>query len=449
MKSMRQSHQLHTCLPFLELGHENVVSIGPISFWPSSRYLEFIDPENIDDFKQYIETVGNIKAINQNSLMTTVQLEPHVMTCVSIDVNIPEDQREFILIDSLYLLYFTCTFRNLYYMNEIPSFSPLRKMVPASMEYIKNKESWIDQYISETQREETLCMNVYDSEMCRSLGKALDAVYTSKKDPDYFFKRLIRSIRYLIDRSFQRFANLFSSSSNFSDALFEPEDIVFLTSSFEALFDLKEHHASADLKHKLRSLLKLKDSRSLEMFWKWIDDFYQAKRKVIHCGEYPDTVFRMNPNFEVPHIVIGIRLFIYSVTFLLFEHHLIKAENTFSDSPPDFKWIHPEEATLFFWTESHLLHKIVLLMTDLKKQPENQGVKENITSLCKLYIAMQERFYHPRSYPKGLDVKYIPQDFQIFEADAKLIVSMADYTENLSIFPTQFILFLKQRSHLE
>lgn len=448
-QSTLQTHLLHACLPFLELREENTISLGPVIFWSSARYAEFIDPENYDDFNLYIKSIGNIKAHNGNAkdLMTTVQLQPEIMTCISIDGSIPQNQRDFVLLDSLYLLYFACSFRNLYYMTETPSFNALRKMVPATMDYIKNKNSWIGQFISETQREETLCINIIDPEMCRCLGFALSEAYIIKNDPSNFHKRLIRSIRYLVDRSFQSFVNLFSRKSTLGGTLFDPEDIVFLTSSFEALFDLKEHYPAADFKHKLRTILNLKDSRTLEFFWHWVDDFYRAKRKIIHCGEYPNTLFTLNPNFEVPHIVIGIRLFIYSVYFSLYEHHLINSENRSNIGPPNFKWIHPEEVTLFFWTESHLLHKIAFYMKELDKHPTHVDLKQNILELCNLYIVMQERFYQPKDYPRGLGVTFTPLPKKEFEADASYILAIADKQKNSGFLPNQFIFWLKERSN--
>ncbi|MBS4163903.1 hypothetical protein PRO82_001211 [Candidatus Protochlamydia amoebophila] len=59
------------------------------------------------------------------------------------------------------------------------------------------------------------------------------------------YKRLILSIRYFVDCFFQRFVNLFEKEVQFSEYLFEPEDVAFLASSFATLFDLNDQQITA------------------------------------------------------------------------------------------------------------------------------------------------------------------------------------------------------------
>ena len=137
--------------------------------------------------------------------------------------------------------------------------------------------------------------------------------------------------------------------------------MIFIASSFEALFDINDKQAAADFKHKLRPLLHLKYGKPVELFWKWVDDFYEVKRHIVHGGDHIlDPFFRYNPNFEISHILIGIKLFVYSVYYTLFQYRLLHSIHEDPFTPPDFKWIHPEEILLFFWTESFLLHKLSL-----------------------------------------------------------------------------------------
>ena len=189
-------------------------------------------------------------------------------------------------------------------------------MIPASEEFIKNKENWDNVHIREADREETICLHIIDPEICQGLGKALESIYQPSDAQDQEFvqayKRLVRSIRYLVDRFFHRFVNLFDKGLNFSEEIFEPEDVIFLASSFESLFNIdNSQEAAADFKHKLRPLLHLKYSRPVEIFWKWVDDFYEVKRRILHGDTFLDPLFRLNPNFEVSHILLGIKLFVY------------------------------------------------------------------------------------------------------------------------------------------
>src|SRR5262249_12038398 len=145
--------------------------------------------------------------------------------------------------------------------HEIPSFNAFRKMIPASSDFIQSKHNWQDLYIEENHCEDSICLHLVDSDMCRALGKALEQIYTSSSQDEESVqasKRLVRSIRYLVDRFFQRFVNLFGKGLHFSDEIFEPEDVIFLASSFEALFDLDPQQPAADFKYKLRTLLHLK-----------------------------------------------------------------------------------------------------------------------------------------------------------------------------------------------
>lgn len=410
-----QDFKLYACLPFVELAHESTIQLGPVIFWPASKSDKFLQPDVHSSFQEYMQAISQIRARCQDTegqFVPTMTLTPKGTTCVSIAEDIPSEMREFVLIDSLYLLYFACTFRNLYYGQEIPPFNAFRKMIPASFNFIGIKQNWENLYIEETNREETICLPIVDSEICRGLGKALDAIYTSttSQDPAYIqaYKRLVRSIRYLVDRFFQRFVNLFGKGLNFSEEIFEPEDVIFLASSFETLFDINDKNPAADFKHKLRPLLHLKYSRPVEIFWKWVDDFYEVKHRIIHGEPFLDPLFRLNPNFEISHIFLGIKLFVYSIYYNLFKFHLLRSTHVDFYTPPDFKWIHPEEILLFFWTEPALLRKLSILLKQAEEGPIKEEVLADMHFLTNLFVSLYERYYL-REQLKGQGiVRFIP-----------------------------------------
>ncbi|MCE2982850.1 MAG: hypothetical protein LW832_04700 [Parachlamydia sp.] len=178
---------------------------------------------------------------------------------------------------------------------------------------------------------------------------------------------------------------------HFSDDLFEPEDVIFLASSFEALFDIDDKHMASDFKQKLRPLLHLKFAKPLEIFWKWVDDFYDSRRKILHGGPLPDPQFKLNPNFDISHLLIGIKLFIYSVYYNLHLYGLIKSTHEDAYSPPDFKWIHPEEVLLFFWTEESLLKKIIICLDE--SRANNEENLADLHALMNLFSSMMERYF--------------------------------------------------------
>lgn len=412
MTNQASHYHLYACLPFVELEHETSISIGPVIFWPASKYQKYVDKKDRQNFQTYIQTISQIKAKSEEGTsqwINTIKLTPQVTTCLSISNEIPLESREAILIDSLYLLYFACTFRDLYYGNEIPSFDAFRKIIPCSVSFIEKKNNWEDLFINEKYREVTVCIHLFDPEMCQGLGKTLSAIYTPLQDGDGLkiqaYKRLIRSIRYLVDGFIQRFVNLLDQGISFSAELFEPEDVIFLASSFEALFDINEKQAAADFKHKLRPLLHLKYAKPMELFWKWVDDFYEVKRKIVHGGETPDPLFRINPNFEIHHLLIGIKLFIYSAYYTLHTHSLLSSTHTDPYTPPDFKWIHPEEVLLFFWTEENLLRKLHFYLTQTGEKVSEEEKFAEIHWLTSLFVSMYERYY---SRPHHREVHFIP-----------------------------------------
>lgn len=424
--------EIYACLPFVELAHESTLQMGPVSFWPASKFHEFLEPDAYEQFQNYMHSISQIKArlqTDQNQLVNTVTLNPQGTTCISISNDVPPNLRNQMIIDSLYLLYFTCIFRNLYYGNEILSFEVFRKVIPASLDFINDRKNWEGLHIEEINREETACIHLFDQEIYVGLGKALSEIYqtsTISQEIVDGYRRLIRSIRYLVDRFFQKFVNIFGKGLNFSEDLFEPEDVLFLSSSFESLFTIDDKDPAADFKHKLRPLLHLKYSRPVEIFWKWVDDFYDLKRKIVHQGSSPDPIFRLNPNFEISHVLLGVKLFIYAVYYKLFQFELVAPIHFDSFTPPDFKWIHPEETLLFFWTESSIIRKLNVFIKRAQESQKDQESLSEISLLSDLFLSIYERYY---LHPQSNQVRFKPSPLDKIEENAKQIIHMIEYEQ--------------------
>lgn len=424
------TYQIQACLPFVELAQEAAITLGPVLFWPSSKSDQWITNEDRPQFDAYLRSISQIKAQGKKELVDTVTLHPEGTTCLSLSEKVPEEQKESLLLDALYLLYFTCNFRNLYYGNEVLPFEPFRKMVPAAPSFFNHKENWKGVHIAETKREETVCINLFDQEIYQGLGAALSSIY----EPDFCndqktqenYRRLIRSVRYLVDRFFPKFMNLLNQGLDFSQQQAEPEDILFLSSCFESLFNLDEKDPPADFKHKLRSILHLKYSRPVEIFWKWVDDFYALKRKIVHSGETPDANFISNPNFKINHVVLGIKLYIYAFYHTLFQYKLIAPIHFDEYTPPDFRWIHPEEILLFFWTESHLLRKLNVFIKRAQGGAGEEGLYAEISLLSDLYLTIYERYFLT---PHAHQATFIPTPLNEIESYGKEIIEMIDFEQ--------------------
>lgn len=424
------SYSLHACLPFVELASKTIVHLGPVVFWPASKADEFLEKNDHSALHTYLQSIGQIKArMSEKStkLVNTGKLSLDATTCISISNSIPSDLREFALVDALYLLYFACTFRNLYFRQETPSFDPFRKLIPCSVEFINNPKQWESLYIDDAYREDGVCINLVDEEICRGLGKALGYVYLPRdpesgaKENDPGYQRLIRSIRYFVDCYFQRFINLFNKGLDFPDQLCEAEDIVYLSSGFEALFDIQEKEPAADFKQKLRSLLHLKHSTPLEFFWKWVDDFYEVKKRIVRGDNVVEPMFRHNPNFEVSHLFLGTKLFIYSVYYSLFQLKLIESTHEDPYIPPDFKWIHPEEILVFFWSEEALLRKLSLSIKQAQADLLKSESLADVYFMTHLFVLIYERYYHD---PNQKDVRFIPADLPLIVESGKNVLEL-------------------------
>lgn len=442
-KAVAQEYEIYACLPFVALDKETSIKLGPVVFWAASKYKEFVSPENQNIFHSYIQSIGQIKAKiaqEQATYVNTSKVDPEDATCISIDSSIPFENRKALLIDSLHLLYFACTFRNLYYSNEIPSFNAFRKLIPADMPFIQSSENWQDLFIKENYREESVCLLIVDSEIFEGFGKLLYAIYDpaqnfSKEDRETF-ERVVRSICYLVDRFFPRFVNLVEKGLSFSDKLYEPEDIIFLAASFEALLNINEDQRNSDFKQKVRVMLNFRYSNPLELFWKWVDDFYEIRKKIIKGGYIPHTQFKLNPNIEVPHLLIGIKIFIYAIFYTLYQYKLI------SKIPDelDVSHIPVDEILIFFWTEDSLLKKIERSLTQIKKEPGNQELLKEIEYLTNLYLFMQEKFLQaPHS-----GIHYSPSPQKDIELDMRSILNHIKENASLTL-PENFEKSLQAR----
>jgi hypothetical protein len=323
---------------------------------------------------------------------------------------VPKDKIPGLIIDAIHLLYFACTFRNLYFNDEIPPFRPFTKIIPVDAAILSDKKTWNQTFIAENKREETVCIHLVDQEICHALGVALDQSVIKTDDPvrQEQLKRLVRSIRYFGDRFFDKFVNLLDIGFKFPSHLFEPEDILFIASSFDTLLDVTEKYPSSDFKEKVRPMLHLKYNEPIEIFWKWVDQFYQTRRQLVHTGDLPDETFLWNPSYRVSFVYMGIKLYIYVVYYTLFKLKLLPSDTPTFYNPPTFKWIHPEEVLLFFWSEEGLLNKLSVLFLQLEFSPNQLEVQSEIVLFANMYCAaLREYALHEKKYVDRA-VQFIP-----------------------------------------
>lgn len=417
------SKSIYACMPFVELpALEEGISFGPITFWPLSSIDNQVHESFSPLLKDYLHRIIRSKLPIQS------------IACISIDDAIDPDLREPLLIDALYLLYFAASFRNVYHGTEILKLRSFTKILPAYEEFVREKNNW--EKISLSKREEVACILTIDKRVCDALGEELSIAWQPRKSDSQKQDRairIIRAIRYFVDRFFNKFENVCNAGLKMNSKLFEPEDTLFLACSFDVLLNIDDTLPSSDFRQKLRPMLQLKFSRPLELFWKWVDAFFLLKKQVIHGTQSPSDLFIDNPHFKVPLLHIGVKLFIYIIYYSLFKEQLIEAKGDTAHKPPDFKWIHPQEVLFYFWTEESILRKISILLMQ-KSSEENTSDLEFLSSL---YVTFMERFYTKQKEHIGFQpaskAEILPY-FDIIQDRGK------------DLLPSNFLQWFKERS---
>ncbi len=448
-ESSNYKYEIYACLPFVDLGESGSVSFGPVHFWSADRAEQYVDESLTPLLLEYLTTVTNFKTWSHHELVDTGPLKMAEMTCVSIDPQVPLFARNGLLVDAIYLLFFCGAFSHLYSHGVAPGFDVCTKMLPASPTFLQDRGNWADVHIPEAKRELPVILERFDEEMCRGLGHALACGYSTdlcKSTAETAkVQSLIRAIRYFVDRFFGRFENLIGNSLRMSDVIYEAEDIVFLETSFEALFDLVEEHPHIDLKHKLRPMLGLRYSAPVELLWQWVDGFFDLRQQIVHGKASPDEVFNANPNFEVSYFYLGMKLFLYGVYWRLHTYQLINGrQKTPDEQPLRFDWVQPEELLAFFWPEEALIHRICRTMRELQKDSTQADLKQDLKLLGDTLAHIYHRYGHnAKDVPAAVKWKGSPKK-RIAEPIGEILDMLGDASlaENL---PKDFATMLQQR----
>jgi len=385
-----RSFEPYVCLPYLHLLHEQPVGMGPIRFYPATKYDEFVSGEVQGEIIGYLESSG---AAPRGS-------------CIFVDPEVPKGLLPEMLVDAVYLLYFAANYQDLYYSVKPPGFEPLTHYLPTPPDTIKDPKS----------REELKSLNLKDKHvievtfqenvMSEALGRILLCAYTECRDLDNNeCRRIIRSIRYFIHCFHDKFRNLLGTGDPIDSKLFEPEDFLFLVTAFETLYDIDKTHSEPDFKQKLRPVIHLKFGTPMETIWKWIDGFYRIEEELIHEGTLPDPIFRENQNFEIPYLSFAVKLFIYSIYHKLYGMGLVPATRQAEFMPLVFEGIDRSETLGFLWPETEILKKISILLMQLTHGKVRQETLLDVSMLSLIYRNILK--YH-ENRQNGGDIQFIP-----------------------------------------
>ncbi len=352
-----QNWEIAGFLPYVDLNVKEPIHIGPIAF--SSNKIE--------------ENTASYAFLKEQS------------TCIFINNSVAQELKELLMVDGIYLLYFAAVYKELYLDWQIMPFNSFTYLVTAKEAEIFQGNAYFLTHVA---------IEEIPPDVLIGLGGALQTVYCqpNTQSADYKeFKRIIRAIRFFVDHFFEKFHNMLDGR-NFHERFFEPENILFLTASFEALFDISAENSASDFKFKLRPLLHLKYGKPIEIFWKWVDGLYRLRQQIVHVGTIPDETFTLNRNFVITYSFYAVKLFIYAVYYKLFKLHMADRSNTGQFYPPHFKNLNPEELLVYLWPEKELLLHISLLMDQVVRDPENREAQIDLEFLTGLYHFMLARY---------------------------------------------------------
>lgn len=412
------------CLPFLQVPEGEIIELGPFRFWSAADYKD--QTQDHAAYAQYLEHLRHIRVeaageSRAHSGLETADLPLTHMCCVSIDARVPQKRRTTALANALYLLYFALTVRELYYDLQPMRFDPFGVVIPADEALAQNSAEWQERWIPETARRQHVKLEVDEPSILRCLGNAMTAVYTPEAVPEGLElgseARLVRSLRYFVDRYFKRFHCPFKGTLDFPH---EPENVVFLATSFDALLGLEPTNKSAQLKRILRSLLSLCFSRSVEMLWNWVDGFYQFKNDIVHAELDSDPQFTANPFYRVSFRHVAVKMFIYTVTTELI--------NKFQDNEAKAKekpgladhWLDRREISYLFWPIDALLQQIAYGLGRVEQVGDKDNYISDLRSLMHIYVTV----YRNHLEPKGR-AEYHPVRFQGCDLNELRLSAMA------------------------
>lgn|GEM_PF-5799074 len=418
------SFKLIACMPFVRLGREDVLEMGPIKFWRASVYQSFVSSQAIPAFEEFIKQAGSFSimdGIRERSITSTIPAE--MMTCISVQEKyaLKPDVNELVH-DASYLLFF-CNHlsRNGGFLNPY-----LRKWNAQESYLLEGRWKSFRHY--EHQKEVPVEIRYLTEGLLGSAGKLLKNRYLLNGKPNAFASRAIRSIQYFSRRFFD------TSREELLGPIMEPEDVVFLVTAFESLFDTNtefqkkknEHPGFSNripLKAKIKRTLKLENEKPEAVLDKWVDGIYDWRNEIAHGEHVRDRLFEANPNHHISYIGFAIALFTFCI-YVEFGNR-----GYFSKKQFDWHYINSKEKLLpFLWTRNDLLKEVLKRLNDFKN---SKGKKEYIRSLVRLeQFAELYSDCYGRGKPGGLECipfetgktkRLVDQIKSIFELNKKII----------------------------
>jgi hypothetical protein len=347
--------KLMACMPFVRLGREDVLDMGPVKFWRASLYKTFVEPNVITIFEEFVKQSGSFSIMGdfrERKIASTIS--PEMMTCISVEEKYAaKDDLNDLIHDASYLLFF-CNHlsRNGGFLN------PYLRKWTANESYLIHGR-WRSFHHYEHQKEPQAEVRHLTDGLLESSGKLLKNKYLLKGRPNAFASRVIRSIQYFSRRFFD------TNREELIGLIMEPEDVVFLVTAFESLFDTNSEYQKKKneipnfsnriiLKKSLKKILKLRDEKPEAILDKWVDGIYDWRNEIAHGEQVRDRLFEGNPNHHISYIGLGISLF----TFCIYSE--FRNRRYFSKKQFDLHYIYGKEKLLpYLWSQNDVLKEVL------------------------------------------------------------------------------------------
>ncbi|MCB1136636.1 MAG: hypothetical protein KDK78_10235 [Chlamydiia bacterium] len=376
------------CLPFVEVQNAEAITIGPVTFWPSSLFAQYLEPAYHQRFADYMLAVRSETESEEGIL------------CASIDSDIPAANCYACLVDAIIALYFVAYYQDIYYNLAVPRFQIFAKSIPIDRGFLASAWSCPECNLLSKQQRQPAVLQRLDACMAAALGNALSLTHIPPDESSSLVhvalaQRILRSARFFVNSFSCSFESLFTQGQRFPKSLFDSEDILFLSTAFEVLLSLDPNHLTSDFKFKTRGAINMQYSTPIECFWKWVDGFFRLKQCLVHQGKCGSSTFVVNPSFEVSYAHIATRLFVFILcNTLLQEGFMREGSGRLSDESLEDP-IKREELLVFFWSEEQLLQTIEANLANWK-DPGLFCIDHKIgLGLIQIYCTLIKRYKHP------------------------------------------------------
>lgn len=347
------TQELFACLPYVKMSLDDGVPLGPVHFWPVSSAGRFLSESDAAIIQRHIPD--------------------KTVTMVSINDEVPLENRGSLLIEAIYQLYFCSAFCHSTIGIEAVSLTAFTKIIPSPIECAQDDRCRATMVPSPSNSEQSEAIICVDEQIRVGIANVLNQIYlpNSEISAEEKKKRLsmLRGIRYFVDRFYRKFESLIGNRTFDFEKLHQPEDIIFLIASFESLLSLTESNPQFELKQQMRSIFALRYTESIDSLWNWIDGLYRIKNESMKGNDAIDIYYRRNPNFTVSYFYLGVHVFLYAVHAEMFRKGLISLEGQDESASPDFTWIKSQNVLIFLWPEKAALKQVYAV---LNRPPEKR-----------------------------------------------------------------------------